>query len=86
MSAYPFEITREPWMSHGLCVGDEDWYLISHESLAEQRQAKRLCTECPVRTTCLQWALDTGETQGVLGGMTEQERRPLHKKHQTGAA
>jgi WhiB family redox-sensing transcriptional regulator len=34
------------------------------------------CRHCPVRTDCLQWALDHDE-HGVWGGMTERQRRQL---------
>lgn len=40
--------------------------------------AKRnICGGCPVTDQCLTWALETGDTYAVLGGMTPQERQPL---------
>ncbi|MFE3774536.1 WhiB family transcriptional regulator [Streptomyces sp. NPDC059122] len=42
--------------------------------------AKSLCGQCPVRRTCLDAALEGGDTYGIRGGMTEEERAPLHEK------
>ncbi|MFF3372003.1 WhiB family transcriptional regulator [Streptomyces sp. NPDC002680] len=35
--------------------------------------AKRLCAACQVRKTCLEAALEGGDTNGIRGGMTEAE-------------
>ncbi|MEV6209579.1 WhiB family transcriptional regulator [Kitasatospora sp. NPDC051914] len=40
--------------------------------------AKALCAQCPVRRTCLDAALEAGDTHGIRGGLTEEERDPLH--------
>ncbi|WP_411076244.1 WhiB family transcriptional regulator [Streptomyces sp. cmx-4-7] len=42
--------------------------------------AKALCGQCPVRQTCLDAALEGGDTDGIRGGLTEEEREPLHEK------
>ncbi|MFE3881887.1 WhiB family transcriptional regulator [Streptomyces lydicus] len=42
--------------------------------------AKVLCGQCPVRRTCLDAALEGGDAHGIRGGMTEEEREPLHEK------
>ena len=44
---------------------------------AQQRDAREVCTACPVRTECLAHALDERVEFGVWGGMTERERRAL---------
>ena len=38
-------------------------------------QAKGVCSRCPIRKACLEWALETAEPAGVWGGMDEHERR-----------
>jgi WhiB family redox-sensing transcriptional regulator len=42
-------------------------------------KAKALCGQCPVRRTCLDAALETGDAHGIRGGLTEEERAPLHE-------
>lgn len=50
----------------------------SKEVREQEQAAKQVCARCPVREMCLQWALDTWQDDGVLGGLTEQERRAVH--------
>ena len=42
---------------------------------AQATQAKRICSECPVRHDCLDYALATNVQFGVFGGLSEDERR-----------
>jgi hypothetical protein len=42
--------------------------------------AKSFCRRCPVVDSCLAWALETGEANGVWGGLTEGERRQLKRR------
>ncbi|MFD6131616.1 WhiB family transcriptional regulator [Streptomyces diastaticus] len=64
---------------HGMDVEDADAVLFpgprDHEEIAE---AKELCGWCPVRRACLDFALENVLKEGVWGGLTEAERRPLH--------
>lgn len=62
-----------PLAAEGTPVGD-----------AERAYAKSVCAGCPVRSACLEWALDTGQDYGVWGGMTEGERRTLPGRPQLG--
>ena len=41
--------------------------------------AKQVCAGCPLRTECLQWALDMNE-RGVWGGTNDDERRALRRR------
>ncbi|MEU6709653.1 WhiB family transcriptional regulator [Streptomyces wuyuanensis] len=47
---------------------------------AEQRRIVALCASCPVQTECLVEALDNRIEFGVWGGMTERDRRALHRR------
>jgi len=38
------------------------------------KRAKEICAQCPVIDTCRQHALQTHETFGVWGGLSEEER------------
>jgi WhiB family redox-sensing transcriptional regulator len=39
--------------------------------------AKSICARCAVRPACLDWAVTTGQAEGVWGGSTPKERRRL---------
>jgi WhiB family transcriptional regulator, redox-sensing transcriptional regulator len=47
---------------------------------AQVKTAKLICRGCPVSVTCLSWALASGEEAGIWGGLTEDERRTLHRR------
>ena len=60
---------------------DPDLFFPVGENLAARAQAERakqVCMGCLIRTGCLSWALETRQDEGVLGGMTEEERRAVH--------
>jgi WhiB family redox-sensing transcriptional regulator len=42
-----------------------------------ERLAKSICSSCPVRQECLEYALSIPEPHGIWGGMNESERRRL---------
>ncbi|MER6464722.1 WhiB family transcriptional regulator [Streptomyces sp. NPDC001228] len=64
---------------HGMDVEDADAVFFpgprDHADIAE---AKELCGWCPVRRECLDFSLENVLKEGVWGGLTEAERRPLH--------
>ena len=71
------------WMADGLCRQvDPDLFFPDGRGGAvavQNEKAKEVCMGCPVRAVCLEWALDTGQSAGVWGGMSEDERRPLRQ-------
>lgn len=48
--------------------------------LTQVAEAKKVCAGCPVSQQCLDWALETRQDSGVWGGMSENERRRLHRR------
>ena len=48
-------------------------------ALAQAEDARRVCQRCEVVGPCLAWALEAGLDHGVLGGLTEVERRALRR-------
>lgn len=48
-------------------------------ALEQIERAKMVCHSCPVEQQCLQWALDHHQDVGVWGGLSEEERRNLHR-------
>ena len=47
---------------------------------AQVKTAKLICRRCRVSATCLSWALASGQEAGIWGGLTEDERRRLHRR------
>lgn len=45
----------------------------------QERNAKKVCKNCPVRQQCLRWAVETGQHTGVWGGLSEQERKGMSR-------
>lgn len=72
------------WRFSGKCR-DEDPELFfpagaSAQAAEQTAQAKQVCARCPVIDQCLRWAMDTRQDIGVLGGLSENERRKMHRR------
>jgi WhiB family transcriptional regulator, redox-sensing transcriptional regulator len=46
-------------------------------ALLQAARAKAVCAGCPVRIDCLDYAIETGQSAGVWGGVSEEERRAI---------
>jgi WhiB family redox-sensing transcriptional regulator len=72
------------WRESGACVtADPDLFfpLAKGGSVARQaEQARRICAGCDVRRQCLQFAMDSGETDGIWGGTTPEERERARRR------
>lgn len=67
------------WHSHGSCRGmDPDLFFPLRGE--PTRDAKAVCTGCPVRSECLEAALAQRERYGIWGGVSERERRTLRRR------
>ena len=67
------------WMADALCtqVDPETWF---PEKGGTPDPAKRICAECPVRHTCLEYALARPELDGVWGGTTYKQRQQMRRR------
>lgn len=72
----------EEWKRRAACAGIEDPDRIffppsvkGHRT--DTREAKSICAKCPVRKTCLAYAVVYREPRGVWGGMSESERKAI---------
>ncbi|WP_189866804.1 WhiB family transcriptional regulator [Streptomyces poonensis] len=69
------------WLRQAACVGeDPDLFFpvgTTGPALQDIADAKRICAGCPVISECLSWALGSGQTSGVWGGLAEDERTAL---------
>ncbi|WP_030853273.1 WhiB family transcriptional regulator [Streptomyces griseus] len=72
------------WRDHAACR-DEDPELFfplgtTGPALVQAEEAKAVCRRCPVMSTCLTWALENGQRDGVWGGTDEQDRRRMERR------
>ncbi len=73
-------VTHEPWESRASCR-DLDPGLFFTDDVDEISEAKRICLGCPVRTRCLDAAVERGEQYGIWGGhLFVAGRIVLHKR------
>lgn len=74
-----FRGEQPAWQDRALCaeIGTDLWF---PEKGASARQAKQVCAACEVRAACLGYALETGQTHGIWGGLSERERRRLGRQ------
>ncbi|MFJ9855277.1 WhiB family transcriptional regulator [Streptomyces sp. NPDC101150] len=49
-------------------------------ALLQIREAKAVCSRCPVMKKCLQWAFESGQDSGVWGGLSEDERKAMKRR------
>ncbi|MCF6744498.1 WhiB family transcriptional regulator [Blastococcus sp. KM273128] len=71
--AVPAE-SDDSWRIDALCA-ETDPEAFFPEKGGSTRDAKRVCTGCPVRAECLEFALANDERFGIWGGLSERERR-----------
>jgi WhiB family redox-sensing transcriptional regulator len=67
------------WMRDGLCAQTDPDAFFPNKGETTQ-PAKSVCEGCPVRDTCLNYALEHNERFGVWGGTSERERRVLRRQ------
>jgi WhiB family redox-sensing transcriptional regulator len=67
------------WRQQASCRGT-DLDVFYPERGQTARPARQVCARCPVRQPCLEYALSNRITHGILGGLTERERRPLQSE------
>lgn len=77
----------EPWMADASCAEvDPDLFFAESSGAArlkQDRMAKGVCAECPVRLQCLAYTLKneaiTSRRYGIAGGMTPMERSSMER-------
>jgi WhiB family redox-sensing transcriptional regulator len=76
--------TPEDWQARAACRGQSAaiFFAPTHferkdARSARERQAKAVCSACPVRKECLSYALRIREPHGIWGGLSEVERRSI---------
>lgn len=56
---------------------DVDTNLFFSELKSKIEKAKTICNSCPVKSECLEFALNDSIEFGIFGGATPQERKQL---------
>ena len=70
------------WLNDAACAGIDSraFFADGCHSRAQVHAAKKVCAACPVRAECAQWAITTGERNGVWGGMSQKELRQKRRR------
>ncbi|KKD09870.1 transcriptional regulator [Streptomyces sp. WM6386] len=66
------------WQDEALCAQTGGDFFFP-EPGSSVREAKRICGLCPIRSACLEYALDNDERFGVWGGLSEKERLEIRR-------
>jgi WhiB family transcriptional regulator, redox-sensing transcriptional regulator len=71
----------EQWRAAAACRGaDPELFFpegTSGPASRDSARAKLICGTCPVRASCLDWALEHAAAFGIWGGFTQDERRTI---------
>ncbi len=67
------------WRLRALCA-QTDNDIFFPEKGGSTREAKQVCSNCEVRSECLEYALRSGEQFGIWGGLSKAERNRLRKQ------
>jgi WhiB family redox-sensing transcriptional regulator len=79
----------EDWRLRGACFTEDPELFFPATGTASASQAVRdaaweapraICRRCPVRDECLAQSLDDGDTEGMFGGLTPDERRAVGRR------
>lgn len=70
------------WLQRAACAGIDARAFFANgcHARAQVHEAKKICATCPVQAACGQWAIETGERNGVWGGMSQQELRQRRRR------
>ena len=68
-----------PWMQDGSCRDHPPEVFFPSDGVGVI-VAQRICGGCPVKDTCLAYALENRIDHGVWGGTSERQRRRLLKR------
>jgi WhiB family redox-sensing transcriptional regulator len=76
--------TEEAWQLRASCRGPQAVIFFApsyserkDERVMREQRAKSICFTCPVRRSCLDYALRIREPHGIWGGLNELERKEL---------
>ncbi len=77
---------RPHWQRQASCrgAGTDSWFPMAG---GPNNTAKAVCEACPVRCSCLEYAIASSRVlQGIWAGTTEEERAPMRRARKAGAS
>jgi len=72
------------WMAEGNCRLHPPSTFFPSDGVGVDK-ARKICRDCPVSSTCLEYALEHRIDHGVWGGCSERERRRILKRRREAA-
>lgn len=75
-------MVRPDWHEQAACAGadSEVFFPAGDKGDINYARARTICARCPVRETCLMFALENNEVHGFWGGLNPRERRTEKKR------
>lgn len=67
------------WMKKGRCRDISPSVFFPSDGVGVD-VARAICADCPVKTPCLEYALENKVDHGVWGGASERERRRIARR------
>jgi WhiB family transcriptional regulator, redox-sensing transcriptional regulator len=68
------------WRHLALCSGHPERGCWFPDDDGDPVKAVAICRVCPVRAECLDFAITTGQSEGVWGGATPSQRRRMARE------
>ncbi len=70
------------WLARAICAGMDQraFFATGNHARAQVFAAKKVCAACPVQAECREWAIESGERNGVWGGMSQHELRKKRRR------
>lgn len=80
-AAQPTAYGTRSWRDEAACNDtDPALFFPDDGDVIGAERAKSICGGCPVTDSCLSYALETNQTEGIWGGTSKGERRRLRRQ------
>lgn len=73
------------WMRDAACKGMDPALFFVEGAGPAKNKAVAVCARCPVRTECLEYAIELGEQHGIWGGVGRDIRNRVRRQRRTAA-
>jgi WhiB family redox-sensing transcriptional regulator len=83
----PDDIQSKGWMNYARCKGlTHKMFPKAHKDISYIPEARALCEACPVKTHCLEYALEfpVADMHGIWAGMTSRQLQTEQKRRGVG--